>query len=94
MSARATPKTQKAPLQNSAIQKGTKFPLHEPRDWPVTLLLPGQESFELLGHNLIQHGRFRMAGKVFRCSIQHVPAGGRRQTNRVDDSKGFNGQPP
>jgi len=69
-----TPKPQETSLQNSTSQKGTEFPLNESRDRAVTLLLPGQESFQLLGDYLIEDRRFRMTWSVLKGSIQHAPA--------------------
>ena len=51
---------EKASGQNPAAQKGAEFPLDESGDWAVTLLLSGEESFELVGDDAVQHGFFRM----------------------------------
>ena len=66
-------KAEKASGQNSAVKKRTEFPLDELRDWAVTLLLPGKESFKLLGDDAVQHTFFRMARSVFKRGCQHAP---------------------
>ena len=76
MPAKSATKPEEPSLQNSTIQKRTEFPLHELRDWPVTLLLPGEESFEFFGDDAVQHAFFRMARSVFKRGGQHALPGG------------------
>jgi len=44
---------------------------HESRDRMVTLLLPAEKCFQLLGDDLIEHGRFRMARNVLEADVEH-----------------------
>src|SRR5437667_10784290 len=43
----------------------------ESRDRMVTLLLPAEKCFQLLGDDLIEHGRFRMARNVLEADVEH-----------------------
>jgi hypothetical protein len=56
MSARLATKAEKAPRENSAIQKSTEFFFDESGNRPVALLLPGEESFQLFRYDLILSG--------------------------------------
>ena len=67
-------KAQETSGQNSAIQKGTEFFFDKSRNGPVAFLLPAQKCFQLLGDDLIQHCRFRVARSVLKGSVQHAPA--------------------
>jgi len=53
MSARLATKAEKAPHENSAIQKSTEFFFDESGNRTVALLLPGEESFQLFRYDLI-----------------------------------------
>ena len=64
---------QETSSQNSTVKKGTKLALHESRDWAVTLLLPGEESFKLFGDDAVQHAFFRTTRSVFNRACQHGP---------------------
>ena len=67
-------KAKETPRENSTIQKGAKFFFNETRDRAVTLLLPGEESFELFGDDAVQHAFFGMTRGVFNRRCQHTPA--------------------
>jgi len=57
-------------FRNSALQVGSELPFDEKRHGTDTLLLPGEECFELFGDDLIQNAFFRMARSVFkRCAL-------------------------
>ena len=67
-------KAEKASGQNSAVKKGTELFLDEFRDWALTLLLSGEESFKLFRNDAVQHAFFRMTRDVFNTGCPHAPA--------------------
>src|SRR2546425_13088072 len=46
--------------------------LDESRDWAVTLLLPGEKSFELFGDDAVQHAFFGMMRCVLNRGCKHA----------------------
>ncbi len=70
MSASLTTKPQKAPRENTAVEKGA-FLFDEMWDRAIPLLLSPQERFQLLRNDLVQHGCFGIPGNVIRRSIAH-----------------------
>ena len=73
MPAELATKAEKSSGQNSTVKKRTEFPLDEFRDWALTLLLSGEESFKLFGDDAVQHAFFRMTRGAFNRGCQHSP---------------------
>ena len=59
-------------FRNSARQVGSELPFDEKRHGTVTLLLPGEECFELFGDDLVQNAFFRIARSVFKRGALHA----------------------
>ena len=52
------------PRENAAIQKGTEFFFNKSGDWTVAIPLSGEERFEFIRYDLIEHCRFRIARSI------------------------------
>ena len=57
-------KPQKAPCENAAIQKGTELFFNKPGDRTVAIPLSGEERFQFIRNDLIEHCRFRIARSI------------------------------
>ena len=59
-------------FRDSAGEVVPELAFNEPRNRPVTRLLPGKERLQLFGDDAIEHGVFRLARNILECPIPHA----------------------